>query len=660
MIELPKDIDLVNPEFLQAWNLIRHTRQSVFLTGRAGTGKSTFLRYICNHVKKNYVVLAPTGIAAMNVGGVTLHSFFQIPMRPIPPDDDDYSIRNIRKKLKFTKEKVKLLKALELVIIDEISLVRADIIDFVDRVLRSYSDNKREPFGGKQLLLVGDIFQLEPVITPDTRTILSYYYKNFFFFNAKVYEDMELVSVELKKIYRQRNEAFVEMLDRIRVNSPTQSDMKAINSRLSTLSTNHDDFTMTLAARRDTVDAINDTQLEAIPGDEYIFKGQLEGDFPDKLLPTDLDLVLKQNAQIIFLKNDKDRRWVNGTIGKIHRISHDSIMVQLESGAIYAVEPFTWHNIKYTYDEATKKIKEETLGAFTQFPIKAAWALTVHKSQGLTFNKVVIDLGEGAFSSGQTYVALSRCTSLDGITLRSPLSPRDIIVNPMVVQFSRRFNDKLLIDKALDSAKADILYAEAIEAFDKTDISQAVSKTIQALKLRNDLEKPAVSRLISKKLNIIRCQKVEIESLKTTIRNLAKEYVDMGGECLNTPNASQAALANFEKALKLDETNLDAAYGRALALYDLEHYREALNQTVSLLKIKPRHYQAVCLKATCNYAMGDIEKSLINYNNALKIKRTDPELHLRLADCYEQLELDDLAEKYRDLARKYRNKSKKN
>lgn len=659
MVELTDDIDLINPEFLAAWNLICNTKESVFLTGKAGTGKSTFLKYICKNTKKKHIVLAPTGIAAMNVGGVTLHSFFQIPFRPIPPDDIEYSTNNIKKKLKFNKEKVKLIKALELLIIDEISMVRPDIIDFVDRVLRAYSDNKREPFGGKQLLLVGDIFQLEPVVTSDAKTILSYYYKNYFFFNAKAYEQVDLVPIELKKIYRQNSPKFINILDRIRINRPTPDDIQEINSRY-TSSKNllSEDFTITLAARRETVDVINESKLEAIPGDEYTFIGNIEGDFPDKLLPTDADLVLKNNAQIIFLKNDKNRRWVNGTIGKIHSISQDNILVELESGEIHSIEPFTWHNIKYTYDETTKRIKEDTLGSFTQYPIKAAWALTIHKSQGLTFNRVVIDLGDGAFSGGQTYVALSRCTSLEGITMHSRLSQRDIMVNNAVVEFSKKFNDNLLISKALENAKADMLYRNALDEFNQKNIAEAVKSFADATVIRNDFGQEKIQRLVTSKMAIIKRQEAEISRLNEVLRKLAKEYIDMGGECLNMPGASDVAIANFQKALKLDPDNIDAIYGIALAQSDTEQYDDAISNLKKILKKSPKHYPSRCLQGLCHFRLGNYDRALIAYNAALKIRKTDPLLHLRLADCFDELQLFDMADKHRTLSEKYKDNKK--
>lgn len=655
MIELPRNIDLENPEFLQAWNLIRHTHQSVFLTGKAGTGKSTFLKYICKQTKKKHIVLAPTGIAAMNVGGVTLHSFFQIPTRPIPPDDADYSLSRIKRKLKLSKEKIKLIKAVELLIIDEISMVRPDIIDFIDRVLRSYSDNKKEPFGGKQLLLVGDIFQLEPVITPDTRNILSHYYPNFFFFNAKVYNSVDLISIELKKIYRQQDDKFIKILDRIRINQASTDDLQIINTRFCNLDTiNNDSFTITLASRRDIVDNINTRNLEVLPGDEYTFKGKINGDFPDKLLPTDRDLILKENAQIIFIKNDKDKRWVNGTIGKVHKITPEVLMIKLESGDIHTLAPDVWRNIKYTFNEEKKQIEEEILGEFTQFPIKAAWALTVHKSQGLTFSNVILDLGDGAFSSGQTYVALSRCTSLEGITLKSRLSKRDIIVNPAVADFSKNFNDQLAISNAISYARADILYDEAIEHFNNYEFNECIEKGVEAINLRNILNEKKIRRFIASKLSIIEKQAKEIARLKIQFKELASEYVDMGKECLKYDDAWEAALANFEKAFKLDPGNEDAIFGKAMA-YKMGNDLDKALSVISLLRIvNPKHYDAIFLTGIIYYSKQIFDKALLSFMSALKLRKKDADLHLKIADTYEAIGLDDEAEHHRQLASKYR------
>ena len=660
ILELPQNLDLANPEFMQAWNLIRHTHRSVFLTGKAGTGKSTFLQYICKHTKKKHIVLAPTGIAAMNVGGVTLHSFFQIPTRPIPPDDTDYSLSKIKKKLKLSKEKIKIIKAVELIIIDEISMVRSDIIDFVDRVLRSYSDNKKEPFGGKQLLLVGDIFQLEPVITADTRNILSHYYSNFFFFNAKVYDSVDLVSIELKKIYRQQDDRFIKILDRIRMNQATTDDLKIVNTQYCEYDTiNYDNFTITLASRRDIVDNINTRNLEVLPGDEFTFKGKIDGDFPEKLLPTDRDLILKKNAQIIFIKNDKDKRWVNGTIAKVHKITPESLMIKLENGDIHTLSPEIWRNIKYTFNEEKKQIEEEILGEFTQFPVKAAWALTIHKSQGLTFSNVILDLGDGAFSSGQTYVALSRCTSLEGITLKSKLSKRDIIVNPTIANFSKSFNDQAAISNAISYARADILYDEALEHFNNHEFNECIEKGVEAISLRNILNDQKIRRFIVSKLLIIDKQAKEIDRLKAQFKELASEYIEMGKDCLKYDDAWEAALANFDKALKLDPGNDDAMFGKAIAYKIGNDYDNALSITSLLRIVNPKHYDAICLTGIIYYYQQIFDKALLTFMTALKIRKKDADLHLKIADTYEAIGLDDEAEHHRQLATKYRKSSLK-
>ena len=558
-----EELDLENKEWQQALQIVQFTRRSLFLTGKAGTGKSTFLHYVAQNTKKKYVILAPTGIAAINAGGQTMHSFFKLPFHPLLPNDSRYNVRNIRKTLKYSGVTTKLLRELELIIIDEISMVRADIIDFIDKVLRIYCRNMREPFGGKQLLLVGDIFQLEPVVKEEEWRLMQPFYSSAYFFAAKVWQEMQLVSIELRKVYRQSDAEFIGILDRIRENAATESDIKAINSRVgatSQVSAGADSFEVTLATRRDTVDYINDLKLSELEGGKSVFKGNIQGEFPLTSLPAPMELEVKPGAQVIFVKNDKEKRWVNGTIGVVTGIDEEEGIIGVvdEDGNEHDVVREIWENMRYTFDEKEQKIVEEQLGVFVQFPLRLAWAITVHKSQGLTFRRVKIDFsGGGAFAGGQTYVALSRCTSLPGITLEEPIRPSDIFVRPEVVAFARRYNDGQLMRQAIFESKADKEYHDAVAAFDRQDFDAFLRNFFLAIHSRYDIEQPVVQRYIRRKLGIISQQQTQIKELEKEIsrrenllKRLSAEYSLLGKEC-EQEQMIEAAIRNYEKALEL-------------------------------------------------------------------------------------------------------------
>lgn len=448
---------LKNKELELAWNFIQYTDRNIFLTGNAGTGKTTFLRELKQKSHKRIIVTAPTGVAAINAGGVTLHSFFQLPFGPILTETvTGQRPTNQEPAFKFNKKKINIIKTLDILVIDEISMVRADMLDAIDEVLRKYR-NRNKPFGGVQLLMIGDLEQLSPVIKPNEWNLLKPYYPSIYFFHSKAAINSNLITIELKHIYRQADEKFIGILNEIRNNYLSSNSLELLNSRYKPNfePTEEDEYIM-LTTHNSTADSINKKRLEKIKGKEYSFKASVSGTFNEYSYPTEFDLKLKVSSQVMFVKNDSsyEKRYFNGKIGKITEINHEGeIYVQCEGDD----EPILtnqelWENIKYTLDDKSGELKEESVGSFSQYPLRLAWAITIHKSQGLTFEKAIID-AEAAFAHGQTYVALSRCKTLEGMILSSKIGDSAIISDQKVSDFNEKMKENPPQEKDLLESK---------------------------------------------------------------------------------------------------------------------------------------------------------------------------------------------------------------
>jgi ATP-dependent exoDNAse (exonuclease V) alpha subunit len=422
---LPDNLEL-NEEFVDTFNLIENTNDSIFITGKAGTGKSTLLKYFKKNTAKNVAVLAPTGVAAVNIGGQTIHSFFRFPPRLIQKD----SIRRRRNS--------EVIQKLDAIIVDEVSMVRADLMDGIDYALRINRDEMKLPFGGVQMVFFGDLFQLSPVVEKEARVILNQRYGSPYFFKAKVFHKLQLRYVELNKNYRQSDTRFIDLLNKIRSKTQGDDDLELLNERVRKIIPEDSDHSVILTTTNNLANAVNEEKLAGLPDKEYRYEAAITGKFEESAYPAEYCLRLKRGAQVILIRNDPDKRWVNGTIAQIAALSCDSIKVSI-NGSIYEVSKSSWEKIEYEYNQVEDKIEEKIIGTFQQYPMKLAWAITIHKSQGQTFDNVVIDLGDGAFSHGQVYVGLSRCTSLGGIILKRPVIASDIIFDERVYEFRNRF-----------------------------------------------------------------------------------------------------------------------------------------------------------------------------------------------------------------------------
>ena len=454
-----------NSELRHAWDFVEHTGISIFLTGKAGTGKTTFLRTLKEKSSKRSIIVAPTGVAAINAGGMTIHSFFQLPLSPFVPE------ANFKNRFDYSKEKRKIIRTLDLLIIDEISMVRSDVLDAIDSVLRRFREHEK-PFGGVQLLMIGDLQQLTPVVTPEDEVILQRYYDTSYFFGSKALRSISYVTIELTHVYRQQDEEFITLLNNIREGQVSDTDLKRLNERFNpNFEPEVGSDYIRLTTHNKMAESYNEVQLHNLPSKACTFTAEADGNFPEYNYPADFKLTLKRGAQVMFIRNDNNGRYYNGRIGHVTHIDNEKILVLCPGDdKEIEVQQETWENTKYTLNEKTKQIEAEVQGTFKQYPLRLAWAITIHKSQGLTFEHAIID-AQSSFAAGQVYVALSRCKTLEGLILASPISSSAIINDNQVMNYiSHQTEEAAKSIAALPTLKAEYYRQLLLELFSFTDL----------------------------------------------------------------------------------------------------------------------------------------------------------------------------------------------
>lgn len=566
-------IDQDNREQLLAYDLIANTNSSFFLTGRAGTGKTTFLHNVQKMVDKNFITLAPTGIAAILAGGDTIHSFFGLPLHPCVPGTCG----------KMNEIKILTLTHVDTIIIDEVSMVRCDIMDAIDFTMRKILKNNM-PFGGKQMIFVGDLFQLPPVVKygPERDMLMDIYGSdNFFFYNSNAIKRIRMVKIEFQKVYRQNDIKFLNILDNIRLNRITNHDLTKLNTRVRNPKSK--DIVVTLASLNQTADEINNRKLAAIKSPEFLYEGTIEGRFEEKRFPVPEKLTLKVGAQVMFARNDPDKRWVNGTLGKIHSLSQNEITVQLNNGNKYIVPLCRWDSVTFKYDSETKKMKKEIIGSFFQYPLKLAWAITIHKSQGMTFDKLKIDLSKGMFAPGQLYVALSRVTSLNGLYLTGKVFREYAHTTNEILKYANSFNNMDAISQEIESGKL------TFEALKSNDFDEAARLYLNLILKR--VEDGDVREAIYQSKRFLDTV-IDDENLYGSIENIPP-YIEQNTHwtyrfilaLLNLYANNYHAALDAANAVLESHNCPEAMYLKSRALVKLEEYEETAKINEELLSL---------------------------------------------------------------------------
>lgn len=585
------------PDNLQlqlAFEYVQYTGRNLFLTGKAGTGKTTFLHTLKTQSPKRMVVVAPTGVAAINAGGVTIHSFFQLPFGPLVPDMESGNDKP-GGHYRFSRQKIDIIRSLDLLVIDEISMVRADMLDGIDAVLRRFRGGSR-PFGGVQLLMIGDLQQLAPVVKDDEWEILRSHYQTVFFFSSQALARTPFVSIELQHIYRQSDAGFIDLLAKVRKNQMDEADLIALNERWNPARAQETpEGAITLTTHNFQARKINEARLALLPGKVRRFEGRVEGEFPSYAFPADFELDLKPGAQVMFVKNDSssEKLFYNGKIGRLKQISETRLMVECPGDAEpISVEPAEWKNIKYTLNEETKAIEEIESGKFIQFPLKLAWAITIHKSQGLTFDKVIID-ARAAFADGQVYVALSRCRTLEGLVLSTPIENRSIKSSAVVGEFTRNLERNAPDQDQFQEAKRDYQIMLLDELFDFSILLRCL---FSCLKITNE-HKTILAGITPAFLGRI------IDDVKAEITGVADKFTIQRGQIIRETGDLETSALLQERVGKAAEYffgKIESLVAQPLQVVSFEtdnrEIRKALQKTLEAV-LKEAAGKLYCLNA---------------------------------------------------------------
>ncbi|WP_171596974.1 helix-turn-helix domain-containing protein [Marinifilum caeruleilacunae] len=583
-----------NSQLKLAHQFVRNTNTTIFLTGKAGTGKTTFLRQLQTELPKRMVVVAPTGVAAINAGGVTIHSFFQLPFGPILPGQilNEKANANEASVRKYRKEKINLIKSLDLLIIDEISMVRADLLDGIDEVLRKFK-NRNLPFGGVQVLMIGDLQQLPPVVKNEEWSLLSQHYETAFFFSSRAFRSCQHISIELKHVYRQKDQDFIKILNEIRNNQLSRSSFMELEKRyLPNFDPNQEEGYITLTTHNARAQKINDEKLGKLNSKTESFSAIIDGQFPEYSYPTDQDLKLKVGAQVMFVKNDSspEKLFYNGKIGSVTGFNEDAILVQCDgSDSEIEVHPEEWQSIKYSINQDSKEIQEDVVGQFTQYPLKLAWAITIHKSQGLTFEKAIID-ANAAFAHGQVYVALSRCKSLEGLVLKSKLSESGMICDRSVSQFTQYIENNPPKQEQLEIARRQFQFQLLEELFSYSDINR----------IYRNLNRQLQDNLKAFQGNLPEKIKTGFADFQTDILTVGDKFVPslknycFGNEKLDDNKEAQERIS---KGCKYFADKLDKHVFSVLNDYSLDTDNQAIEKVIA--EYIKQLYELTSVKLTC-------------------------------------------------------------